>query len=87
MHPTSLASRNPDKPAYIMAESGEVVSRKELDELSNQGAHLFRKLGLKRGDHIALMMENHPRYLNLSRRAAVGALLHGAQLPPSGRGS
>jgi acyl-CoA synthetase (AMP-forming)/AMP-acid ligase II len=65
MHPTKLAEAQPDKPAYIMAESGLVVTRKEFDEASNQGAHLFRKLGLKRGDHIAILLENHPRFLQI----------------------
>ena len=33
--------------------------KEELNELSNQGAHLFRSLGLKPGDSIAIMLENH----------------------------
>ena len=33
-----------------MAGSGEVVTYRQLDERSNQGAHLFRSLGLKTGD-------------------------------------
>lgn len=65
MHPTRLAELNPDKPAYIMAESGLVVTRREFDEASNQAAHLFRSLGLKRGDHIAILLENHPRFLQI----------------------
>lgn len=65
MHPGILAQQHPDKPAYIMAESGKVVTRRELEDASNQAAQLFRQLGLKRGDHIAVMMENHPRYLQI----------------------
>ncbi len=65
MHPTKLAQQNPDKPAYIMAESGQIVTRKEFDETSNQAAHLFRSLGLQRGDHIAILLENHPRFLQI----------------------
>ncbi len=56
------AKTNPDKPAYIMAASGKVVTYRELDEESNRAANLFRKLGLKTGDGIALFAENHPRY-------------------------
>jgi len=52
-----------EHPAYIMAESGRVISHGELETLSNQGAHLFRKLGLDRGDSIALCLENHPLFL------------------------
>ena len=65
MHPTHHASANPDKPAFIMAYSGEVVTYGELEARSNQGAHLFRALGLKPGDSIALFLENHPRYYEI----------------------
>jgi len=57
-HPSVHARNNPDKIAYRMAGTGKSITYRELDELSNQGAHLFRSLGLKRGDHIALLMEN-----------------------------
>lgn len=69
MHPTKLAQQKPDYPAYIMASTGHVVTRKALDETSNQGAHLFRQLGLKRGDHIAIMLENHPKFLQICMAA------------------
>lgn len=65
MHPGIYAKKNPHKPAYIMAGSGEVISYGELEATSNQGAHLLRSLGLKRGDHIAICMENHPRFLQI----------------------
>src|SRR5271168_1423575 len=61
-HPHIHAKSHPDKPAYIMAETGEVVTYRQLDERSNQGAHLFRSLGLMTGDAIACFMDNHPRY-------------------------
>src|SRR5258708_16037981 len=57
-HPSLHAQNTPDKIAYQMAGTGKAISYRELDELSNQGAHLFRSLGLKPGDHIALLMEN-----------------------------
>ena len=62
MHPKIHASTHPDKPAYVMAGSGETVTYGELDARSNQGAHLFRSLGLATGDAIALFMDNSPRY-------------------------
>jgi long-chain acyl-CoA synthetase len=61
-HPTHHARANPDKPAYIMAGSGETVTYGQLEARSNQGAHLFRSLGLVAGDAIALFMDNSPRY-------------------------
>ncbi|WP_293899226.1 acyl-CoA synthetase [Phenylobacterium sp.] len=65
MHPSLHAAANPDKPAYVMAYSGETVTYGQLDQRSNQGAHLFRSLGLKPGDAVALFIENHPRYYEI----------------------
>src|SRR4030095_863404 len=48
-----------------MAGTGEVVTYRQLETRSNQGAHLFRSLGLKRGDSIALMMDNNARYFEI----------------------
>src|SRR5437588_4165372 len=62
MHPSVHAKTHPDKPAYVMAYSGETVTYGELDARSNQGAHLFRKLGLATGDAVAFFIDNHPRY-------------------------
>ncbi len=65
MYPGKYAQEDPTRPAYIMGESGQVVTYQELEDLSNQGAQLFRSLGLKRGDHIAIMMENHPAFFQI----------------------
>ena len=65
MHPGKIASQWPTKAAYIIAESGHVVTFKELDDTSMQASQLFRHLGLKRGDHIAILMENHPAMLQI----------------------
>jgi acyl-CoA synthetase (AMP-forming)/AMP-acid ligase II len=65
MHPSIHAKTHPDKPAFVMAGTGETVTYRELDERSNQGAQLFRKLGLKTGDGIAIFMENNVHYLSL----------------------
>ncbi|HEX4906701.1 MAG TPA: AMP-binding protein [Acidimicrobiales bacterium] len=65
MYPGVHAQTNPDKPAYVMAGSGEAVSYLELNDRSNQLANLFRAAGLQRGDAIALMLENHPRYFEI----------------------
>jgi acyl-CoA synthetase (AMP-forming)/AMP-acid ligase II len=62
MYPGIHAKETPDKLAYRMAESGISVTYRELEERSNQAAHLFRSLGLQRGDHIALCMENHEQF-------------------------
>jgi acyl-CoA synthetase (AMP-forming)/AMP-acid ligase II len=62
MHPGVHADETPDKVAYRMAESGRSVTYRELDERSNRGAQLLRSLGLGRGDHIAICMENNEHY-------------------------
>jgi len=64
-HPRYTAELYPHKPAIIMADSGEMVTYRQLDERSNQGAQLFRSLGLKAGDHIGLMMENNHHFLTI----------------------
>ena len=78
MHPGIIAAQTPDKPAYIMADSGEVVTFKTLDQRSNQIAHLFRQLGLKSGDHIAILLENHPQFLQLTWAAHRSGLYYTA---------
>ena len=65
MHPSIHAAANPDKPALIMAGSGEVTTYGQMDARSNQGAQLFRSLGLKAGDAVALFIDNHPRYYEI----------------------
>jgi long-chain acyl-CoA synthetase len=64
-HPSVTAQTYPHKPAFIMGDSGEMVTYQQLDERSNQGAQLFRSLGLKTGDHIGMMMENNRQFLEI----------------------
>jgi len=78
MYPAIHAKTNPDKPAYILAASGETVSYKQLDDRSNQGAQLFRSLGLEIGDHIAICMENNARYLEICWAAQRSGLIYTA---------
>jgi len=60
MHPYIHAKAHPDKPAYIMAATGEAVTYRQLDDQSNRIAQLFRSLGLLAGDHIALFRRSRP---------------------------
>jgi long-chain acyl-CoA synthetase len=66
MHPATHATTQPDLAAYVMAASGEAVSYRQLDERSNQGAHLFRARGLRPGDGVALLMDNNARYFEVA---------------------
>lgn len=64
-HPSVTAATYPHKPAIIMGDSGEMVTYRELDQRSNQGAQLFRSLGLQAGDHIGMMMENNRQFMEI----------------------
>jgi long-chain acyl-CoA synthetase len=77
-HPCHHARSTPDKPALIMARSGETVTYRELEARSNQGAQLLRALGLKRGDAIALLMDNNARYLEICFAAQRSGLFYTA---------
>ena len=66
MHPSVHARTHPDKPAIIMAASGETVSYAALDARSNQVAQLLRARGIGVGDTVALCMENHPWFFCLT---------------------
>ena len=63
MYPGKYAEQHPDKPAFIMAESGEVVSYRDYEARCNRLAHLLRERGLQRLDHYAVFMENNVRYM------------------------
>lgn len=77
-HPSIHARTTPDKIAYQMAGTGKAISYRELDELSNQGANLFRSLGLKAGDHIALLMENRLAFMEICWAAQRSGLYYTA---------
>ena len=77
-HPSIHARTYPNKIAYQMAGTGKSITYRELDELSNQGAQLFRKLGLKAGDHIALLMENRLAFMEICWAAQRSGLYYTA---------
>ncbi|RSN05086.1 acyl-CoA synthetase [Nonomuraea sp. WAC 01424] len=66
MYPGAIAAVTPDKPAVIMAGSGQVITYRELEEQSNRLAHAFRAAGLAPGDHVAFMLANHPLFLAIA---------------------
>jgi long-chain acyl-CoA synthetase len=78
LYPRVHAEQTPEKAAYVMAGSGEVVTYHELDARSCQGARLFHRLGLRSGDHIAFCLENHPRFFELCWAAQRSGLYYTA---------
>ena len=69
MHPTAYlgatARATPDKAAVINAGTGEVLSYRELHARANRLAHWLHAQGLRRGDHIAVILDNHIRYFEV----------------------
>ncbi|MFA5565591.1 MAG: acyl-CoA synthetase [Acidimicrobiia bacterium] len=65
MYPGNFAETSPDRPAVIMATSGETQTYRELNERSNQVAQYLRSVGLERGDHVALFMENQIHFMEI----------------------
>ncbi len=66
MYPGKWASLFPDKPAAINSQTGASVSFRELDGRSIQIARLLHDRGLRRGDHLAVFMENDLRYFEIA---------------------
>ncbi|MGA0230781.1 MAG: AMP-binding protein, partial [Ilumatobacteraceae bacterium] len=65
MYPGAHLAQHADKPAVIMAGTGWTQTFAELDTAANRLSHLLRESGLQPGDHVAICMENHPRYLEV----------------------
>ncbi|HVT78648.1 MAG TPA: AMP-binding protein [Acidimicrobiales bacterium] len=78
MYPGAHAQTTPDKAAYIMASTGEVVTYKQLDEASNRLAHVFADAGLVEGDSIALMLENNVHFFEVTWAAQRSGLYYTA---------
>ena len=64
-HPRVHAKTLPDKPALILADTGQSISYAVLVERADQAAALFAQLGLCEGDTIAILLENHLHYPEL----------------------
>ena len=58
MHPYQHALGHPERVAFVLADSGDRLTYRELDEGSNRVAQLFRRRGLAPGDAVALMLRN-----------------------------
>ena len=78
MWPGAHAQRTPDKPAYVMAATGEIVTYAELDARSSRLAHLFHARGLRFGDHVALLLDNSARFLEVCWAAQRSGLVYTA---------
>lgn len=65
MYPRVWAQQRPDDIALTMAGSGETVTWSQLEDRSSRLAQLWWRAGVRPGDHVAVLAENHPRYLEV----------------------
>ena len=78
MAPSWHASQAPDVPAIVMGSSGATVTYGQLDERSRRFAQALRSRGLHVGDHIAVLMENRPEFLEVAWAAQRAGLYYTA---------
>lgn len=64
-HTRYWAQQDPERLAFRICATGEDVSFATLERRANQGAHLLRELGLAKGDHVVLLMENRREFLEI----------------------
>ncbi|MFM8267036.1 MAG: AMP-binding protein [Ilumatobacteraceae bacterium] len=65
MFPGAFLEVHPDKPAVVMGGSGFTQTFAELDAAANRLSRVLRSTGVEPGDHVAICMENHDRYLEV----------------------
>jgi fatty-acyl-CoA synthase len=65
MYPGTHALRTPDKPAIVMAATGQQVTYAELEDRSLRLANWLRSIGLRRGDVIAVIADNDARVFDV----------------------
>ncbi|CAB4600682.1 unannotated protein [freshwater metagenome] len=65
MYPGLHAATHPDRPAIIQADTGVITTYGQLHTRAIQLSNVLRSAGLQPGDHIAICMENHERYLEV----------------------
>lgn len=73
-HSRFHAEKTPEKPAYIMADTGQIITYRQLEERTNQYSHYFRKIGLNIKDSICILMENNDHFLSIANAAVVAGL-------------
>lgn len=67
-----------DRPAWVFFQQGETLTFREVRDLSLRAAGLLRSRGVRRGDHVAVMVANSSVYLG----AWLGLARLGAAIVP-----
>jgi long-chain acyl-CoA synthetase len=78
VHLAAIAEQAPQRAAIIMARSGRQTTFAELDAASNRLANLLRRRGISPGDCLAILAENHPRFLEVTWAAQRSGLYYTA---------
>lgn len=65
MYPGAYLATTPHKPAVIMADTGQTVTFAELESDSVRIARHLHALGLRRGDHLAVLATNTARVFDI----------------------
>jgi fatty-acyl-CoA synthase len=77
-HPDFWAAEDPERVAYVMAGSGETVTYGRLVDASRRIAALLRHRGAHHGDCLAILVENHPRFMEVAWAAQRSGLRYTA---------
>jgi acyl-CoA synthetase (AMP-forming)/AMP-acid ligase II len=83
MHPRLHAKTHPDKPALILASSGDSITYVQLESRANRGAHTLRGLGLGNGEAVAISCDNRLEFFDIywaAQRAGLVLVLLSARL-------
>jgi long-chain acyl-CoA synthetase len=72
------AEQAPQRPAIIMGQAGSVTTYRELHERSLSVASTLQSWGLRRGDGIAIVMENRQEFLEVAWAAQRSGLYYTA---------
>lgn len=65
MYPGNFVALTPDKPAIVRPSTGETLTYRELDENSLRLAKYLQSVGLRPGDHMALISDNDLRVMEV----------------------
>lgn len=78
LHARLHALKTPERPAYIMADTGKIITFGDLERQVNKCSQYFRQIGLVVKDNICILMENNEHYLEIASAAMVAGLYYSA---------
>ncbi|MEG2570526.1 MAG: AMP-binding protein, partial [Clostridia bacterium] len=71
-----MAKKHPEHEALVYVDRGLRLTYHELNEVCRRAARGFYKMGIRRGDHVAIWATNYPEWLiTLFATAKLGAVL------------